>query len=432
VTTVAGQAQVKSYTLAEAEALAVLNSTEVLNAKLDVESADHKVWETTAIGLPQVSVEGNFQHFLDIPTQVIPAQAFNPFAPTDQLIGVQFGTDYTTNASVQVNQLIFDGRYLVGLKAIKMFKKVNEQGLAKSEKVAKENCREAYYMVVAANELVKVVNTSFEKVKKLQGDIDILVEEGMVESTEAEQMMLTVAGVQNAVTNATKQQALALNYLKLKMGMTLTAEIEVSEDLETFVGQTDVATMSAVPFSASQNLDMQMLETQLAMDRFTVQSEQAANLPTFGAFFSHSQHAYRNEMNFLAKEPWYPATLWGLKLSIPVFSSGQRHAKIQQAKIIVQKAENNIGALDLGLQLQTMKAKVDLESANDVFTNEKVSIEIAEKILANTNIKLKTGVATGMDLTQAQNQLLNRQTNYVNAAYQLLLAKLELEKLTTK
>jgi outer membrane protein TolC len=112
----------EAYTLKQAIAFAIENAYSAKNAKSDVVAAKKKVNETTSIGLPQISAEGNFQNFIDIPTQVMPANAFNPLADPSLLIPVQFGTKYNTSATITASQLLFDGSYIVGLQAAKTYK----------------------------------------------------------------------------------------------------------------------------------------------------------------------------------------------------------------------------------------------------------------------------------------------------------------------
>ena len=74
----------ESFTLEKAQNYALANNKEIFNAKLDQKIMEAKIWETTAQGLPQVNAEGTFQNFIDIPTQVLPANAFNPMAPAGE------------------------------------------------------------------------------------------------------------------------------------------------------------------------------------------------------------------------------------------------------------------------------------------------------------------------------------------------------------
>ncbi len=75
------------------------NNLDIRMAQKEVDAAKWKVKEYRSIGFPQINGEIGFQNYLDIPTQIIPAIAFNPTADPDELVGVQFGTDYNINAS---------------------------------------------------------------------------------------------------------------------------------------------------------------------------------------------------------------------------------------------------------------------------------------------------------------------------------------------
>jgi len=117
----------QSFSLKQAQNYAIEHSQKVENANIDMQIADKKVWETTASGLPQVSAQGKFQNFIDIPTSVLPANVFNPLAPAGELVGVKFGTKYNLNGSIQVSQLLFSGNYLVGLQAAKTYTSLSKQ-----------------------------------------------------------------------------------------------------------------------------------------------------------------------------------------------------------------------------------------------------------------------------------------------------------------
>ncbi|MFT7614102.1 MAG: outer membrane protein [Parvicellaceae bacterium] len=418
-----------SYSLEEVKKTAIENSAAVKNARIDILIAEKKVWETKAIGLPQVNAEAGFQHFLDIPTQVMPARAFNPLAPEGQLIGVQFGTDYSVNAKLTVSQLLFDGRYLIGLQAIQMFKKVSDQGLVKTEKVAREEAEDAYYMVVVSAEQIKILGHTKEKLVKLKNDIQLLADEKMVEQTDADQMALNLSRLENNLTLAKKQNELATDLLKLKMGFAMSKQIQTTDSLATFIDGFNPGTYIDKQFNSGNNMDVQMLETQLVLDDLNIKNEKAAGMPSVSAFFQTQQQAYRNEFNFFANEPWYPANMWGVNVSVPIFSSGSRNSKMRQAELVRDKREVTIGSLKEGLDLQVKNAKVQLESSWDIMQNNKTSMGIAERILNNSQIKFKEGVISSTEFTQSENQYIVSQSDYINSAYQMLKAKLELDKL---
>ncbi len=418
-----------TYSLEEARKEALENSAEVKKAELDVQKASYRAWETKAIGLPQINAEGNFQQFIDIPTQVIPANAFNPAAPPDELIGVQFGTEYSMSANLTVSQLLFDGRYLIGLQAIDLLERIQDQNLERTEKIAREEVEGAYYMVAAAAEQVKVTEMAKVKLEKLANDMQELADLKMVEQTEADQMALNLARLENNLTMAKRQHQLAIGLLTLKMGYGLDREVNISDSLWSLVEAFDPETYSDQNYAPSSAIEVQMLETQLVLDSLNVKNEKAAGMPSLAAFFQTQQQAFRNEFDFLQNKPWYPANIWGVSLTVPIFSSGQRNAKVKQAKIMQEQTEITIGSVKEGLELQMQNARVQLKTANDVMKTNLKSLNIAETILNNATEKNKLGAISAMELTQIHNQYIQTYSEYINSAYQVLQAKLELDKL---
>ncbi|MDG2331167.1 MAG: TolC family protein [Flavobacteriales bacterium] len=420
----------ESFSLTEAKKAAVENSASVKSAQIDVDIANRKVWETKAIGLPQINAEAGFQQFIDIPTQVIPAKAFNPFASENEMMEVQFGTEYTASANLTVSQLLFDGRYLIGLKAVQMFTQVSQQSLVKSEKIAKEEVEDAYYMVVVSREQVVILVKTKDKLQKLMTDIQILADEKVLEQTEADQIALNFKRLENSLVLARKQNELATDLLKLKMGFNLEKQIEASDSLSTFIDVFDPGKYLNLQFDAAKNIDVQLLETQLALDALNIKNEQAAGIPSLAAFFQTQQQAYRNEFNFFSNRPWYPANIWGINLNLPIFSSGQRNAKVKQAELSRDKTELLIGSVEEGLRLQVKNVKVNLKASWDLMQSNKQGMIIAERILNSGQIKFKEGIISSTDFTQIENQFIQAQSDYINSAYQMLKSKLELDKLT--
>ena len=85
---------------------ALKNSPIIKNSNLDVDMADQQIKQALTSGYPKINGSLSFQNFIDIPTTVVPASAFNPNAPSDDLLGLQFGTDINANYSLQLCLLL--------------------------------------------------------------------------------------------------------------------------------------------------------------------------------------------------------------------------------------------------------------------------------------------------------------------------------------
>lgn len=414
----------QSFDLAGAQAYALEHNMDLSNAKLDERIIEAKIWETTAAGLPQVSAKGEFMNYIDIPTQVLPANAFNPMAPEGELVGLQFGTNYNVTGGVSVSQLVFSGNYLVGLQAVKASSQIYSQMSEKTEIDVKFNVAEAYYTVLILEKNKSILDSSLLKMEELLTLTNKLVAEEVMIRTNAYQLELGVLQMQNAIQSIVSQQELAKNLLKFHMGYPQEEIIEVAGSLDN-VTQTDAGAVSV-----ESNIDYKILNTQLSLNELSLKNTKANYLPTLAAFFNFQKQALRNDFDFFdTDKEWYPTTLWGLTLNIPIFSSGQRMSQVKQAALEVEKTEQNITQFSEALKMQIFQATTNYDLAKNKLNLQVKSKEFAQKVLEDTQVLYKEGTATSIELTQAQNQLLTEQTNYTNAMFELIKAKLALEKL---
>ena len=422
----------QSYSLEEAIDFATKNNASVKNAVLGIESANQKVKETRAIGLPQVSAAGEFQNFLDIPITVAPANAFNPAAPADELVSLQFGTEFNAKGSLNANQLIFNGSYLVGLQTSKKFKKVSEFQKTKTIQDVKENVIKAYYGALVAEKTVVTLTEIAATAQTIYDQTKGLFDQGLIEEDNVTQLSLNVLQAKNSLNGAKRQWDNTKNLLKFQMGMDVNESISLTSDFDAVISSLD-ASQSEVTSEINQNIDFLLLNQQRELNVLNVKYEQSQYLPLLNAFFTHQQNALRNDFDLLESgQPWFPTTIWGLNLSVPIFSSGSRSSKVSQAKIQLKQTENSLSQLEKGLSIQTQSAKTNYDNAFDTYTTSKEAVSISKKIYNNYQIKFKEGLITSLDLSQIQTQYLSAQTQYIQSMYNLVSAKIELDKITNK
>jgi len=423
------KAQDTIFSLIQAKEYALTHSVDILNSKLDLEQAEKKVWETTAMGLPQVSAKAEFQNFINIPTTIVPAQAFNPAAPAGDIVALKFGTDHNLKGTIQVSQLIFSGNYIVGLQASKAFTNTSQILIEKQEIEVKYNVTEAYLTVLFLESNKGILDSTLINMQKLLDETQILVNEKVLESTNASQLRLSVLNVKNGIRKIEYQINVAKNLLKFQMGMDIEHPIILSDTFNGF----NKEEKSTDELDVTENIDHKIVASQLELNELALKNKKANYLPSLSGFFSYQQSAQRYEYNFFdTNQSWYPTTLWGLTLNIPIFSSGQRASQVSQAKIDVYKAENSLANVEQAVKLQFSQAISDYNSAIDVYVTQQEALIVAKEILYHTTIKYKEGVVNSMELTQSQSQYLTTQTELNTAAFNLIKAQLKLDKLINK
>ena len=252
-----------------------------------------------------------------------------------------------------------------------------------------------------------------------------------MEPNSALQLELSILELENGLKQANDQIIVAKKLLKFQMGIEINTEINLADDLNTLSSGLEGEIASTI--NVAENIDYKMLQTQLKINELLVKNKKADYLPTLAGFFSHQQVAMGNEFNFFGSDgSWYPTTIWGLNLSIPIFSCGEGGAKLKQAKIEALKTQNSIKQLDEGLQLQTTQATTAYNNSLESQKTRERAVEIANEVLRTTEVKFKEKVVSGMELTQAQSQVIQSKTNLINAKYEVLKAKLAIDKLVNK
>jgi outer membrane protein len=418
-----------AFTILEAEEYGVNNNEKMKNAVLNIEIAQKKIWETKAIGLPQISATGSFQNLLDIPVSVVDATLFNPNAQPGEVMTFQMGQAYSSSLAFNVSQLVFDGSYIIGLQFAKFYGEMAETALTNTQQEIKAMVREAYYNVLIADKNLSLIDSVMAYTEQLWNETKILQKNGMIRIEEVNQLELAYNRMLVSRFTAQRQTEISRNMLKLQMGYEFEKDLQLTNTLEEVLLQVEQANPVLQNFDLTQNSNYILLSQQATLDSFNLRNEQAKYLPSVGAFFTHSQNAYRNEFNFFANQPWYPTTVWGLSVQIPIMSSGQKVMRVQQAEIKLEVDQNNLENLERTLEYTELNLKAAFENSYQMMKLEEMNVNLAAQIYNNEVKRKDIGVGSGLRVTQLQTQLLNAQGSYINMVFQMLAIKIQLDKL---
>ena len=208
------------------------------------------------------------------------------------------------------------------------------------------------------------------------------------------------------------------------MGLELETQVDLTDKLEDIVRGINRERILETQFSLEKNIDYNMTVTNIKAKKLLYKNELASYLPTIAGFYQYQKYLNDQSFNF------QPTNLFGLSISLPIFSSGQRYSKVGQAKIEMSKAENAKEQVARSLTMEYQQAKEDFNTAWEKYQNSKKSQTLAQKVLKDMTIKFNNGMASSMDLTQANDKLLQAVSNLYNVEFELLNAKIRLDKIT--
>jgi len=418
---------ITEFSLEQAKKHALDHNYNNQKSKLDIKIAKKKIAEIRAVGLPQVSAEAKVQKFLDVATSLAPANAFNPAAPAGELAELQFGLNYNNSVGITASQLIFDGSYIVGLQAAKTYRDVSINNQIKTEVELKEAITQAYFTVLVAQENTEVLNQSLVSTEKMLAESKALYEVGLIEEQSVDQLMLTTNELKTSVGIAEGQIEFAEKLLKLQMGIDIDSIISLSDNIDVFVNDISLEPLKQ-EFNIANHIDFQLIEGNVRLMKLNLRKEKYSFLPSLNAFFNHQQQNMSNEFDMFSGGDWYPMTVIGASLKLPILAGGSRLSKMSQAKVEFDKAKIDAKLVAQNLKYQSQLAKSNYETEYETYSNQKSNLELAKKIYGKTVKKYKEGVASSLELSQTQNQYLNTEGKYIKSLFDLLKAKSELQK----
>lgn len=413
-----------SFSLQQAIDYALQNQLTVQNAVLDEQLAQKKVKEVLGIGLPQVSGSFDVKDFIELPTSLIPAEFFG--GPPGTYLGVKFGTQYNASAAINASQLVFSSDYLVGLQATKVYLELSQKATVRTKIETAAAVQKAYYMVLVNDERMKLVDANLARLKKLMDDTKVLNENGFVEKVDLDRITVAHNNLLVEKEKITKLFDLAKTLLKYQLGMEQGAELQLTDKLDAVNFKLEI-TMDK--FDYTKRVEYSLFQTQLALSQLQLKKDKLSYLPSFVLYGSVSANAYRDKFNFFdTKLGWYPTALIGGTISLPIFSGGQNHYRLQQSKIALLKAQNDLKFIQQIIDLDLANARIALQNASASLDIQKKNIELAESVYKTTKLKFEQGVGSSLEVINAETLLKEAQINYYNALYDALVAKTDYDK----
>lgn len=404
------------FNLNEAIDYALSNNTNVLNAELDILSAKKEIWKTTAIGLPQANGALDYQHIPgDLPTFNFPN---GDGTSTPVPLGVKNSATY----SVTVSQLVFSGEYIVGLQAAKTFLKLSENASQKTVLDTKTDITSSYYTILVLEKNKEILDTSVLNLKKTLLETKALVNSGFMEDTDYEQILIAANSLENSSKAVQRQIDFAYLLFKVNLGIGINAEVSLTQTMDDLLVDLNMDALLMEEFILDENIDYQILATQEDIAELTVKRMKSQFLPSLSAFYLYSDKTNKAPFDFTINH------IVGLSVGLPIFSSGQRLANVSQAKIELEKSKNTTARVGETLIMAVAQAKGDFKSAWEKYQIAIQNIDLSEKVYNKTLIKYKSGVASSMEVTQANTQFLESNSAYATALIEMLNAKTALEK----
>jgi outer membrane protein TolC len=413
--------QVARFSLAEAQEYAVKNFKDAKNAALDKQITRNQTIEIITEGLPQLSGTFNYQHNYRLQTNVIPPGIFGP-----NELRVQFGMPYLANAYLNIDQLIIDGRYFLGLKANRAFVELTDKQAALTLVDIKVNVAKAYYACLLNIQIEKILKNNLEIAVTLLKETEAYYNAGLREELDVDKLRLNVSQIMSQIELAKYRTTTSFHTLKYLMGLTLDMDIELTDRLEDLLN-TEEAITDVQDFNPQSRLEYKLLQTQHEIRGYDKKRFALGYMPALYGNFIYGANTFSQQANVFRRE-WFTYGNWGLSLQVPLFDSYKKAAQFQQKKLDQQKIMNNIKAFESTARLDVENKLQAHITAWENYKNQKMNYALAEKIYKTTRLKYHSGVGNSVELAQAEAAYAEAQSQYLQSIFDVLSSKVDLDK----
>ena len=417
--TVFSQTEPMNFSLEDAVKYALLNNKSSLDSQNDVRLAELQKWQTTSTGLPQISADISYNNQLKQQILLVPSAFLGGDA--GEYSELSFGADQVLNGVLTLNQKIFDGSYLVALQASKVYLEISKNAQEKTLSKIRVDVANAYGNILLIEQNIIILKSNINLLEKNINELQKVYDNGLTEKENIEQLQLTLSGLVSSINYNTTLKKLAYQMFNLMLGIDVNRRVILTEKLEDMVLKSSLRPIQISNKSIENVTDFKIANNNVRSNELLFKLEKSKALPTLNAFINGSYTGNNNRFDFLNNsQKWFGASILGVNMSIPLFSSLGRSASTQKAKINLEKSERALENIRQEIEIKIKQAQNELDFAQQDLEIKKQALSLAKRIEEKNQIKFFEGLASSFDLNQAQTQLYNTQKQYMEALVSVL------------
>lgn len=437
------------FSVQQAVDYAKKNNNQVKNALIGIKLQEQQNREITAAAYPQINGNMGAVYNPNVTVQQFPnfiaaatygvledegvknGSGQSIVSPGDfGFIQAQFGSKFSANYGLSLHQLLFDGQVFVGLQARKTAIDFAIKNVEVTDVNIKANIHKVYYQLSAGKEQLRILDANISLLTKLRDDNQKMFENGFAEKLDINRASVQLANIETQRTKALNTIANGYLGLKLLMGMPQNDTLVLTDSV-TYANIKD-GVLENTAYNYADRREYQLAELGKKLREFDIRRYKLTRAPTVALSSNYTRISQSNKFNFFGGAKWFPSSSIGLNISIPVFDGFARAARIEQAKLRLQQAENDIQNLKNTIDRDVNQGLNDYRTALQTLDNQKRNVDLAQLVYNQSKLKQEQGLGSTLEITSAQNDLNIAQSNYILALYDAINAKVDFLKATGK
>jgi outer membrane protein TolC len=329
--------------------------------------------------------------------------------------------------AIMLTQPVFMGGAIV---AMNKMADAGEQLAANSAEAKRQSTiyeiDQAYWQVVSLRHKQKLAQGYLDLVKKLDGDVQKMIREGVATRSEGLSVSVKVNEAEMTLIKVNDGLTLSKMLLCQLCGIPVNEQIVLAEEETDDLSVVEAVPQVDVEQAAENRPELKMLQNVVDMGKQATNMLKAGNLPqvllTGGYMVSNPNLFNGFEKKF--------AGVWnvGVLVRVPIWNWGDVAYKVRAAKGATTIASLQRDEIREKIELQVNQSAFRVNEANKKLQMAKVSTERADENLRTANLGFREGVISSTTVMEAQTAWLQAQSQKIDAEIDVKLSQVNLQK----
>ena len=371
--------------------------------------------------LPQVGGTAGFAYYPQPPVSLIA----NPVIANGSLVAERSAVVTNFIPGLNATQAIFTPTLLYSALSAHLYNRAAQQVIDSSKINVTVSVSKAFYNLLLNLEEIDVLKADTVMLARSVNDAYHQYLGGIVDITDYQEATITF---NNALSQLKQAQDNVVPYyaaLKQAMGYQPQSNFNVSYDTSQMAK--DILLDTAQQLQYDKRIEFQQLETARALQHKLTNYYEFNFLPSLGAYANYNYEYENNKIPGLLQTA-YPNSIVGLSLNLPLFTGFSRIANVHRSKL--QEKLFDWGEQNLKSVIYTQYSQALANYNSNLFNlhAQQDNSAMARKVFTIVEMQYKQGIVPYLNVITAQSNLITSETSYINALFQTLSSKIDLEK----
>jgi outer membrane protein len=385
-------------------------------SRLEVLRATAGLREVRGNLLPRLEASGQYNRNILLPVIFLP-----PGSPFGEVLRIGAANNFI--GAFSANVPIYAGALRPGIRAAQA-----GLGLAReSEREARINTisdvKSSYNSALLAQEAYEVMLATLNNAQQNFEQVTQLYQEGQVSEFEQIRSEVQLLAVQPNVEQARDSYALAVESLKLAIGLTAQQVLVLTDSLALIPVEEELQVV------IEQNPTLRTLEQQQTVAEHQMAAAQGARYPSLAAFGNYQVQSQAEDFAFRNYQ-WVNTAIVGLQLTIPIFTGFVNRERVEQARIGRDLVLEQRDQLREVVRVQVQNQIFLMRQAYNRYLTQQASVQLAERALSIARVRYASGIGTLLELNDSELALTQARLNTLQAVFDYNAGVIEYERLT--